>query len=77
MHVCVCPTKSERRDGNFFATRKNQGMDAEKKGLAYSLIGNLPKYSILEIKNDILKNCKQEVQYANQAGLYVRYEFVK
>ncbi len=48
-----------------------------RKGLAHRPIGNLPKYPILKKINDILKNGKQEVQYANQAGLYVRHEFVK
>ena len=47
-----------------------------RKGLAHRLIGNLSKHPILEI-NDILKNGKKEVQYANKGGLYVRYEFVK
>ncbi len=40
----VFPTKSERRDGKFFAMRKNQGMDAEK-GLGPSAFGKLVKIS--------------------------------
>ena len=57
MHVCVCPTKSERRDGKFFAMRKNQGMDAEK---CHRPMENLSKYPILEIINETLKMAKKK-----------------